>query len=75
MNQVFKTKTAKTPLTETQLKEIAGNWFTIDRIEGNLCNCEPNQGEFVLLSKKHPAVVEGGKDYMECRICGGYSHL
>lgn len=74
MNQVFKTKQSKKPMTEQQLKSHAGEWFTMERIEGNHCQCDGN-GEFVLLSKKHPVVVEGGKDYMVCRVCGGYSHL
>jgi len=28
-----------------------------------------------LLPAEDPAVVEGGKRYMQCRVCGGWSHL
>lgn len=44
------------------------------RIRGNHCNCM-GDGEFELLSKEHPDVTEGGKRYMQCRICGCWSHL
>ena len=45
------------------------------RLEGSHCACPPNRGEFVLLPMSDPAVKEGGKRYMKCRICGCYSHL
>ena len=46
-----------------------------ERIKGRHCNCEPNRGVFDLLPKDDPAVIEGGKRYMVCRNCGGWSHL
>ena len=45
------------------------------RIQGTgHCNCNGN-GEFVLLPIAHKDVQEGGKRYMQCRKCGGWSHL
>ena len=68
------------PLTRKQLADEAG--FNIResdypaRISGSgHCGCK-NGGEFELLPKDDPAVTEsGGKRYMQCRICGGWSHL
>lgn len=44
------------------------------RIAGVLCDC-PDGGEFELLPKDDPDVIEGGKRYMRCRVCGAFSHL
>lgn len=44
------------------------------RISGNHCDCMGN-GEFELLPVTDPDVIDGGKRYMRCRICGCYSHL
>lgn len=38
------------------------------------CYCG-GDGEFDLLPITHPDVQAGGKRYMECRKCGGWSHL
>lgn len=38
------------------------------------CSCGGN-GEFELLPEDDPDVVSGGKRYMVCRKCGGWSHL
>ena len=46
----------------------------MERLEGNHCECYGN-GEFVLLPADHPDCVEGMKRYMQCRKCGGWSHL
>jgi len=66
------------PLTPKQLAAEAGfNFVESDypkRISGQLCVC-PNGGEFDLFPKNHPAVIEGGKRYMRCWICGETSHL
>ena len=44
------------------------------RIKGVHCDCHGN-GIFKLLPKDHPDVIEGGKRYIQCTICGGWSHL
>lgn len=76
-NQVFKTRDSKQALTEKELQVIAGEWFgfTLDRIAGEHCYCPNETGEFVLLPEDDVAVIEGGKRYMVCRKCEGYSHL
>ena len=82
MNKVYNNINDTTPLTLKQLKVEAGfkdrngNLYEYDgsRITGNMCDCRGN-GEFVLLPKDDPAVIEGGKRYMECRKCGMFSHL
>lgn len=50
------------------------------RLKGIHCRCGTNEngftkGEFVLFPLDHEAVREGGKAYMKCRKCGGFSHL
>ena len=67
------------PLTPKELAKEAGFNFRAsdfpDRISGSgHCDCKEG-GEFELLPKDDPAVVEGQKRYMQCRICGGWSHL
>jgi hypothetical protein len=80
MNKVFKDKKSKRPLDPIQL-EAAWNegrskqqTYELSRLEGTHCNCD-GAGEFVLLPINHPAVVSGGKRYMECRKCALTSHL
>lgn len=77
INKVFN-KGNDVPLTNKQLAEEAGRNFQESdypyRISGRLCDCR-NGGEFELLPKDDLAVVEGEKRYMQCRICGGWSHL
>jgi hypothetical protein len=67
-----------TQLTPFQLAQEAGSQFRAsdypERITGKMCDCV-NGGKFELLPKNHPDVIEGGKRYMICRVCGGYSHL
>ena len=76
-NRVF-FRGSNIPLTPKQLAKEAGSGLQEsdypERITGQLCDCAAS-GEFELLPKDDPAVVEGGKRYMECRICGGRSHL
>lgn len=77
MNKVYYKRTSTKPLTQELLTKESGIAFDVypmERIQGNHCDCNGN-GEFVLLSKNNKCVVEGGKPYMKCRICGGYSHL
>ncbi len=69
----------ETPLTPLQLARETNFQFGLfgfpARITGGgHCNCK-NGGEFELLPKDDPSVLEGGKRYMQCRICGGWSHL
>ena len=77
INRVY-LKGGDVPLRPKQLAAEAGPPLTeLDfpkRIMGQHCDCRAG-GEFELLPKDHPAVIEGGKRYMECRICGGSSHL
>ena len=44
------------------------------RLNGSLCGCEGN-GIFRLLPLSDPNVKQGGKRYMQCTKCGGWSHL
>ena len=74
INYVFLREDVTTPLTNAQLAEESGLKRITEedypeRIMGDQCNCE-GPGEFVLLPK-----IKGEKRYMQCRICGGYSHL
>lgn len=75
MNRIYKDEQSTQPMTEQELKREVGHWFTMDRIEGSHCNCLPNTGDFTLLPADDELVLEGGKRYMVCRNCGGYSHL
>lgn len=81
MNKIYKNKDDVIPLTPVALAfEVTdiGMRATAEdypkRIEGAHCNCNGN-GEFVLLPKDVLYVVTAKKRYMQCRICGGYSHL
>lgn len=73
MNKVYK---LGPEMTEEELKQEAGKWFTMDRIKGKgHCAC-CGDGAFVLLPADHPSVKDsGGKRYMICINCGNYSHL
>lgn len=87
MNRVFKEGEYTTPLTPKELC-IAANIITSNypfkesdfmgensRIQGSgHCDCGGN-GDFELLAANDPDVIEGGKRYMHCRKCGGWSHL
>jgi hypothetical protein len=48
--------------------------FIESRLEGSHCACRGN-GVFEILPLDDEAVQEGGKRYMQCTICGEYSHL
>ena len=48
--------------------------FIESRLEGSHCACR-GTGVFTLLPLEDEAVQEGGKRYMQCTICGEYSHL
>jgi hypothetical protein len=78
INKVFH-KGGSIPLTPKELAEEAGRFFTESdypyRISGRQCECR-NGGEFELLPKDDPSFASsGGKRYMQCRKCGGWSHL
>lgn len=88
MNKVYR-KGSDKPLTPRQLANEANKICRskvfkasdfdennpYSRISGDgHCYCEGN-GEFVLLDSENEAVKEGGKRYMVCRKCGGWSHL
>ena len=89
MNKVYRDEKSKNPMTAQELADAANAICSIpvfeewdfspmnqrSRIAGTgHCGCFGN-GEFVLLPLDHPAVQEGEKRYMQCRKCGGYSHL
>ena len=89
MNKVFKDKNTAIPMTPKELADAAnkickGNPFRAwdfapaninSRIGGNgHCDCCGN-GEFVILPENDPDVQSGMKRYMQCRKCGGWSHL
>ncbi len=59
---------------EAKIDCEAYEMYDMSRIEGSHCDCNGN-GEFELLPRNDESVIEGGKDYMKCRICGGHSHL
>lgn len=48
--------------------------FIESRIAGTHCACE-GKGVFELVPLEDESVQEGGKRYMQCTICGEYSHL
>lgn len=86
MNQVFDVN-GKVPLTSQEIADAANALshnkpFTKEMFEGpssriqgtGHCSCSGN-GEFELLSLYDSAVQEGQKRYMQCRKCGGWSHL
>lgn len=45
------------------------------RIAGDHCKCGAGNGRFRLVPFHHASVQEGGKRYMRCDGCGGWSHL
>ena len=53
------------------------------RLGGYHCDCgcdetipgRPSRGEFGLIPLSDSMIREGGKAYMQCKICGCYSHL
>lgn len=80
MNMIFKNPKNKKPMSVQSIKDFVldscgVNYFTPDRVEGKMCNCEPNKGEFVLNKPNSKLNQEGGKLYMKCRVCNEYSHL
>lgn len=59
---------------------FTADMFPHDRLKGHHCNCGVTEegftkGEFELLPLSDPDVREGGKAYMQCKKCGGWSHL
>ena len=48
--------------------------FVESRVEGTHCACKGN-GVFEVLPLDDESVCESGKRYMQCTICGEYSHL
>lgn len=75
-NRVFLNEHDIEPLSPYALSAIAKCHTTAEdykaggRLDGNLCFCNGN-GEFVICDDNE----EGDKVYMQCRKCGGYSHL
>lgn len=54
--------------------------FWKDRLKGDMCRCGTDalgysNGEFRLVPLNDEIVIEGCKAYMQCKICGSYSHL
>ena len=54
--------------------------FPNERLKGHHCNCGVTEegltkGKFELLPLHSEEVREGGKAYMQCKKCGGWSHL
>ena len=79
INKVFYKGGGDIPMTYKQMAKEAGFKITPadypDRISGSgHCRCK-NGGEFILSPKYDPAVIEGGKRYMQCRNCECWSHL
>ncbi len=67
------------PLTPLQLSRETHFQFGLFGFPGRIsgsghCACTGG-GHFELLPEDDPDVVSGGKRYMQCRICGGWSHL
>lgn len=81
MNKIFRSKKSTREMSLLSIHTFiakateSSEWFEPSRIEGKLCECEPNKGEFVLDRIDSLANREGGKLYMKCRICQSYSHL
>lgn len=75
-NRVYRNPLDCFPLRSDEIAYIAkGNTTAKDfekggRLEGNLCGCNGN-GEFVICPDNKP----NDKVYIQCRKCGGYSHL
>lgn len=81
MNLIYTPAPEKKLINRKDLKKYAWDhniWpdknYDLSRIDGNHCSCEGN-GKFILLPDTHEAVIEGGKAYMECEVCGEFSHL
>lgn len=71
-NALFKMKyKRKGPFT---IDDFGGASAAKDRLRGNHCYCNGN-GVFRLLPIDDEAVQSGGKRYMQCEKCGGWSHL
>ena len=47
---------------------------TRDRLQSAYCDCNGN-GQFVMLAPRHKSVLEGGKNYCTCNVCGLFSHI
>lgn len=75
-NRVFLEEHSPFPLAPYAIASIAKCHTTAKdyekggRLDGDLCYCNGN-GEFVICKDNK----EGDKVYMQCRKCGGYSHL
>jgi hypothetical protein len=59
---------------------FTADMFPNERLRGHHCNCGVTEegltkGEFELLPLYSAEVKEGGKAYMQCGKCGGWSHL
>lgn len=71
------------PFTEQMFVPHDGDKQNPYRLSGYHCDCgyddtiegKPSNGEFELLPLHDASVREGGKAYMQCRKCGGFSHL
>lgn len=84
MNKVYATfEKYKNDISMTQkdLAEAMNAWcenktyfYDLKRLDGWLCDCIDG-GKFVLLPLEDEIVQSGRKRYMQCQICGCYSHL
>lgn len=83
MNLIFKNKNMNIPMTEQELanefwygdkEKIKKYGYDISRISGDLCDCDGN-GRFILEEATPEDKKIGQKRYMQCKICGNYSHL
>jgi hypothetical protein len=72
-------------MTNEELAKWAGPAFrSVDfpylRLSGTHCRCGENangltKGIFELLPQNNSMVIESGKAFMKCRVCGEFSHL
>lgn len=70
-------------LTIEEIREefmrVSPRWRPTDeemrsRLTGYHCNCRPGEGELLIL-RPESGEKPFEKAYVQCRICGGYSHL
>jgi RecJ-like exonuclease len=62
------------PTLRNRIKAEDVDAFVTGRIDCAICRCN-GYGVFKLFPADAEIVQEGGKRYMQCMICGKYSHL